>query len=59
MTRKIGNKNEAQHRGKKERLAIRRMNIEREALRRAAARAKYRNQIRNRPPMDLSVPRAT
>lgn len=44
MTAKIGNKHVAQHRGKKERQEIRKMNIAREALKMAAARAKYRNQ---------------
>jgi len=43
MTRKIGNKNVAQHRGKKERQEIRKTNIAREAVRQAEARAKYRN----------------
>jgi hypothetical protein len=58
MTAKIGNKHEAQHRGKQERLEIRRSNIEREIVRQAAARAKYRNQVKNQPPMDLSTPGA-
>lgn len=44
MTRKIGNKREAHQRGAKERKEIRKANIAREAVRRAAARAKYRNQ---------------
>lgn len=56
MTRKIGSKHEAQHRGKKERLEIRRTNIAREAVKMAAARAKYRNQVKGRPAMDLSTP---
>ncbi len=56
MTRKIGSKHEAQHRGKKERLEIRRTNIAREAVKMAEARAKYRNQVKGRPPMDLSAP---
>lgn len=43
MTAKIGNKNVAQHRGKKERQEIRKANIAREAVRQAEARAKYRN----------------
>lgn len=55
MTRKIGSKHEAQHRGKKERLEIRRTNIAREAVKMAEARAKYRNQVKGRPPMDLSA----
>jgi len=44
MTDKIGSKNEAQHRGKKERAEIRKTNIAREAIKQAEARAKYRNQ---------------
>jgi hypothetical protein len=55
MTKKIGNKHEAQHRGKQERLEIRRTNIAREAVKMAEARAKYRNQVKGRPPMDLSA----
>jgi len=46
MTSKIGNKHIAQHRGKKERAEIKRTNIAREAVRQAAARAKYRNQAK-------------
>ncbi|OON63432.1 hypothetical protein B0920_08675 [Massilia sp. KIM] len=44
MTSKIGSKHVAQHRGKKERLEIKRANVAREALRQAEARAKYRHQ---------------
>ena len=55
MTKKIGNKHEAQHRGKQERMEIRRTNIAREAVKQAAARAKYRNQVKNQPPMNLSA----
>lgn len=43
MTSKIGSKHIAQHRGKKERLEIKRTNIAREAVRQAEARARYRN----------------
>ena len=50
MTAKIGNKNIAQHRGKKERLEIRKTNIAREAVRQAEARAKYRNQVKGQAP---------
>lgn len=46
MTKRIGNKNEAQHRGKKEREAIRKANVAAEAIRRADARAKYRNAVK-------------
>lgn len=55
MTKRIGNKHEAQHRGREERLDIRRMNIAREAVKQAEARAKYRNQVKNQPPMNLSA----
>ncbi|WP_168710086.1 hypothetical protein [Massilia sp. Mn16-1_5] len=55
MTKRIGNKHEAQHRGKDERLDIRRTNIEREAVKQATARAKYRNQVKGQPPMNLSA----
>jgi len=58
MTKRIGNKNIAQHRSKKERLEEKRTNKAREAVKMAAARAKYRNQVKNRPPMDLSSPAA-
>ena len=44
MTAKIGSKNVAQHRGKKERAEIRKTNIAREAVKQAEARARYRNQ---------------
>ena len=49
MTRNIGNKHEAQHRGKKERQEIRKTNIAREAVRRAEASAKYRHQQKGKP----------
>jgi hypothetical protein len=55
MTATIGNKHIAQHRGKKERQEIKRSNIAREAIRQATARAKYRKQVKNQPPMDLST----
>ena len=49
MTKRIGNKDEAQHRGKAEKKAIKRTNIAREAIKKALASAKYRNQVRNQP----------
>jgi hypothetical protein len=55
MTAKIGNKNIAQHRGKKERKEIHKTNVAREAVRQAEARAKYRNQVKGQPPMVLSA----
>jgi hypothetical protein len=51
MTAKIGSKHIAQHRGKKEREEIHKMNIAREALKIAAARARYRNQQKGQPPL--------
>lgn len=59
MTKRIGNKDEAQHRSKREKEETRRMNKERELLKQAAARAKYRHQVKGRPPMDLSPPSAS
>jgi hypothetical protein len=53
MTKRIGNKDEAQHRSKKEEEETRRANIAREAIKQATARAKYRNQVKNQPPKDL------
>ena len=55
MTKRIGNKHEAQHRGIEERLDIRRTNIAREAIKQATARTKYRNQVKNQPAMNLSA----
>lgn len=55
MTKRIGNKHEAQHRGIEERLDIRRTNIAREAVKKATAQAKYRNQVKNQPAMNLSA----
>ena len=49
MTSKIGSKHIAQHRGKKERLEIKRTNVAREAVRQLEARAKYRNQQKGLP----------
>lgn len=49
MTKRIGNKDEAQHRGKEEKKAIKRMNIAREAVKQALAKAKYFKQVRNQP----------
>ena len=46
MTARIGNKDIAQHRSKKEKREIKRANKEREQIRQAAARAKYRHQPR-------------
>jgi hypothetical protein len=56
MTKKIGSKNEAQHRGKKERAEIRKTNIAREAVKQAIAKARYRNQQKGQPTMVLASP---
>jgi len=48
MTNRIGNKDVAQHRSKEEKQRIKADNIAREAVRRDAARAKYRNEIKGR-----------
>jgi len=55
MTKRIGNKDEAQHRGYQEKKAIKRMNIAREAIKQAAAKAKYRNQVKNQPAIELAA----
>jgi len=55
MTSKIGSKHEAQHRGKKERLEIRRTNIAREAVKIAEARAKYRNEVKGQSRREASA----
>jgi hypothetical protein len=55
MTKRIGNKDEAQHRGKREKKEIKRANIAREAIKQAVARTRYRNQVKNQPPMELSL----
>ena len=46
MTNRVGNKNQAQLRGKKERKEVKQANREREAERQATARAKYRNAVK-------------
>ena len=58
MTKKIGSKNEAQHRGKKERAEIRKTNIAREAVKQAIAKARYRNQQKGQPTMVMATPAA-
>lgn len=49
MTNRIGNKDEAQQRGKEEKKDIKRTNIAREAVKKAIAKARYHNQVRNQP----------
>jgi hypothetical protein len=46
MTKKIGNKHIAQHRGKQERAEIYKTNVAREAVKQAEARARYRNEVK-------------
>lgn len=58
MTAKIGSKHVAQHRGIKERKEIRKMNIAREAIKRAAAAAKYRNEVKGQRPRTEAAPAA-
>lgn len=55
MTSKIGSKHVAQHRGKKERIEIKRANVAREALRQAEARARYRHQQKGLPPREQAA----
>jgi hypothetical protein len=55
MTNRIGNKDEAQHRGKQEKKEIKRANIAREAVKKEVAKVKYRNQVKNQPPMQQSA----
>jgi hypothetical protein len=47
MTKRIGNKDEAQLRGKEEKKDIKRTNLAREAVKKAVAKAKYRNQVKH------------
>lgn len=49
MTKRIGNKDEAQLRGKQEKKETKRTNIAREAVKQAIAKTKYRNQVKNQP----------
>jgi hypothetical protein len=49
MTKRIGNKDQAQLRGKEEKLANKRDNIAREAVKQAIAREKYHKQVKNQP----------
>jgi hypothetical protein len=49
MTKRIGNKDQAQLRGKAEKKDIKRTNLAREAIKKAIAKSTYRNQVKNRP----------
>ena len=57
MTKRIGNKDEAQHRGKQEKKDIKAANKARELIKQAIARARYQNQVRNQP-MAMHLPPA-
>ncbi len=48
MTNRIGNKDEAQHRSKQEKKEIKKANIAREAVKKADAKARYRNAVKGR-----------
>jgi len=50
MTKRIGNKDEAQLRSKAEKKATKRTNIAREAVKQALAKARYFKQVKNQPP---------
>jgi hypothetical protein len=58
MTNRIGNKDEAQHRSKAEKKELKRANIAREAIKKAIAKAKYRNQVKNQPRQEMFLPPA-
>jgi hypothetical protein len=48
MTNRIGNKDVAQQRSKEEKRRVKADNIAREAVKKEAARAKYRNEVKGR-----------
>lgn len=54
MTKRIGNKDEAQQRSKAEKKDIKRTNIAREAVKKASAAARYRNQVRGHASAEAS-----
>lgn len=58
MTKRIGNKDEAQLRGKAEKKEMKRINVAREAIKKALAKAKYRNQVRRHPSAEPVLPPA-
>jgi hypothetical protein len=55
MTKRIGNKDEAQQRSKQEKKETKKTNIAREAIKQAVAKAKYRNQVKGRPPIEQGI----
>jgi hypothetical protein len=58
MTKRIGNKDQAQLRGKQEKKDSKRMNIAREAVKQAIAKTKFRNQVKNQPAPEMHLPPA-
>lgn len=48
MTNRVGNKDIAQHRSKADKKRIKQDNIIREAIKKAAAKALYRNEVKGR-----------
>ena len=57
MTHRIGNKDVAQQRSKQDKKEIKAANVAREAIKRLAARAKYRNAVKGHPdsPRDIAA----
>jgi hypothetical protein len=55
MTKRIGNKDEAQHRGKQEKKDIKRTNKAREMIKQAIAKAKYHNQVSFQQPTSATM----
>ena len=49
MTNRIGNKDVAQQRSKADKKEIKRMNVAREAIKKALAAARYRNAVKKHP----------
>lgn len=54
MGKRIGNKNEAQHRGKAERKEIKAANIAREAVKKEIAKGRYVNAVKGAAKSDTS-----
>lgn len=55
MTNRVGNKDEAHQRSKEEKARIKASNLAQEAVKKAAAAAKYHNEIKNHPRPATSV----
>ena len=58
MTKRIGNKDEAQQRSKEEKKEIKRANIAREAIKKAVAKTRYRNAVKGQPAPEMFLPPA-